>query len=120
MTDIYEDGFEEFLNEGIGAEKRGRLRAAASNYYKAIAEACSLMIKHKTGKIPNNHTEIFIFLQVHFPDIYKELKPAFEIYTKAYDSNIDKEECEALKNVIKKIASRKEISEKIRKHAEQI
>lgn len=120
MTDIYEEGFEEFLGEGLSSEKRKHYRAAASNYYKAIAEVCSFLIKNKTGKIPSNHSEIFLFLKIHFPTIDEMIKPAFEVYTKAYDSSIDKDECEIIKNAIRKIASEKDVSEKIRKTAEKI
>ncbi len=120
MTDIYEEGFEEFLEEGLSAEKKKRYRVAVSNYYKAITEVCSFLIKNKTGKVPNNHSEIFLFLKVHFPDINEMINLAFEVYTKAYDSSIDKDECERVKNAIKKIVSEKEVSEKIRSSAEKI
>lgn len=51
MAEIYEEGFEEFLDEGIDAESKKHYRAAASNYYKAITEICSYLIKNKTGKL---------------------------------------------------------------------
>ena len=120
MVDIYEEGFEEFIEEALSAEKNEHYRTAASNYYKAISEMCSFLIKNKTGKNPNNHSEIFLFLKVNFPDLYEVINPAFEIYTKAYDSAIKSEDCNVIKEVIKKIANRKEISEKIRKSAEKI
>ena len=120
MTDIYEEGFEEFLEEGLNAEEKGHYRTAVSNYYKALTEVCSFLIKSKTGKVPNSHQEIFLFLRVNFPEIDEAIKPAFEVYTKAYDSYIDKSECLLVKNAIKKIASEEGISEKIRKTAEKI
>ena len=117
---IYEEGFLEFLEEGMSAEKKGHYRAAVSNYYKAISEACSFLIQSKTGKMPSNHSEIFMFLRINFPQVHSFLAPAFDIYTKAYDSTIEKDELNIVKNVIKKIATRPEISEKIRKSAERI
>ena len=120
MADIYEEGFEEFLEEGLDAEKKKRYRVAVSNYYKAISEMCSFLIKNKTGKVPSNHSEIFLFLKAHFPDINEIINPAFEIYTKAYDSTVDKNECETVKNAIKKIASEEGASKKIRSSAEKI
>jgi hypothetical protein len=120
MTDIYEEGFKEFLEEGIDAESKGHYRAAASNYYKALTELCSLLIAKQIGKVPNNHTEIFLFLKINFPEIDELIKPAYKIYTKAYDSSIDKEECIIVKDVIKKITAKEEFSEKIRRSAEKI
>ena len=120
MADIYEDGFKEFLEEGIDAEKKERFRAAASNYYKALTELCSFLIENKTGKNPNNHSEIFLFLKVNFPEIDEIIKPAFEVYTQSYDSTIDKEGCDLIKDVIKKVIAKQEFSEEIRKTAEKI
>jgi hypothetical protein len=120
MTNIYEEGFEEFIEEGLSAENKKHYRTAASNYYKAVSEMCSFLIKNKTGKNPNNHSEIFLFLKVNFLDLYDMINPAFEVYTKAYDSEIKEEDCKIIKEVIKKIANREEISEKIRNVAEKI
>jgi len=117
---IYEDGFAEFVEEGKSAEIKGHYRTAVSNYYKALTEACSFLIQLKTGKVPKNHSEIFLFLKVNFPELNSVLNPAFEVYTKAYDSNIDKEELDMVKDVVRKICSRKDIGEKIRKSAEKL
>ena len=120
MEDIYEKGVKEFLEEGASSEKRGHYRAAASNYYKAVSELCSYLIKNKTGKVPANHSEIFLFLRVNFPEVDLLVAPAFEVYTKAYDSSVEKEELKLIKDAIKKIAARKEVSEEIRNAVEKI
>lgn len=118
--DIYEEGFIEFIEEGLFAEKRKHYRTAASNYYKATTELCNHLIFKRTGKIPSNHSEIFLFLKINFPEIHAILEPAFDVYTRAYDSTIEQEELNVIKNVIKQIVSTKTVSENIRNSAEKI
>ena len=61
--------FEDFLNEGLSAESNKRYGPAVSNHYKALSSICSYIIMNKVGKSPKNHSEIFLFLKISFPEV---------------------------------------------------
>lgn len=117
---IYEEGFIEFLEEAIEAEKRRRFRVAVSNYYKALTEMCSYIIITQLQRQPTNHKEVFLFLKASFPEMSRMVDPLFDIYRRSYYSENNEEDCRKIKDGIKKIAQSKGISEKIRKAAEKI
>lgn len=110
----YEEGFEEFYLEGVSAESRKRYRAAVSNYYKALTELCGYLVLKKLNKVPKNHTEIFLFLKVSFPDVYEVTNGMFKIYQESYISNKNEEECKKIKDGIRKVVAINEFSEKIK------
>jgi hypothetical protein len=96
--------FADFLEEGINSESRSKFGPAVSNYYKALTTMCSFLIKNKLRKTPKNHSEIFLFLRVSFPDIYSIVDSVFTVYTNSYDHIMKKEDCDKIKNAIKEIA----------------
>ncbi len=62
--------FADFLEEAVSSESRIKYGLAVSNYYKALTTLCSFLIKNKLRKTPKNHSEIFLFLRVSFPEVY--------------------------------------------------
>lgn len=111
--------FREFIDESLSAESKKRYGPAVSNYYKALSILCSYLIYNKTRKQPKNHTEIFLFLQVSFPEIYKITNEVFPTYKDSYEKIMKQEDCEKIKNAIKQISkisgTEKEFEEDIKK-----
>lgn len=111
--------FTDFLEEGISSEYKLRYSPAVSNYYKALTTLCSYLIKSKLRKTPKNHSEIFLFLKISFPDIYVLVDSVFTIYTDSYEHLMKKEDCEKIKYAIKQIAKisgiEKEFAETLKK-----
>jgi len=111
--------FNDFLEEAISSESKGKYGPAVSNYYKSLTALCSYLIKNKLRKKPKNHTEIFLFLKVSFPEVHKIIDSVFTVYTASYDHIMEKEDCTNLKNAIKQVAKiggiEKEFEEAIKK-----
>lgn len=111
--------FKEFLEEAINSESREKYNPAVSNYYKALTALCSYLIINKLRKSPKNHSEIFLFLKVSFPEVYKMVDGVFSIYTNSYEHIMRKEDCNKIKNAIKEITKiggiEKEFKEIIKK-----
>ena len=70
-------------------------------------------------KTPKNHTEIFLFLKVSFPEIHIIVDGVFTTYTNSYDHIMKKEDCDKIKNAIKQTAKlgriEKEFEEDLKK-----
>ncbi len=111
--------FKEFLEEGISSESKERYGPAVSNYYKVLTILCSYLITEKLRKAPKNHTEIFLFLRVSFPDVHKIVDGVFTTYTDSYDHIMNKKDCDEVKYAIKEIAEtsgiEKEFEEDLKK-----
>jgi len=116
----YEEGFIEFLEEGINSENREKYRVAVSNYYKALVELCNFIICTKLDKYPANHSEIFLFLKTYFPGLYKIVDSLFDIYTNSYDEPMRKEDCTKIKNGIKEVTKISRIEGKIKESINKI
>lgn len=119
MSD-YKIIFIEFLEEAISSENKNKFNPAVSNYYKALTTICSYLINNKLGKKPNNHAEIFLFLKISFPKIYTIVNSVFTTYTDSYDSLMKKEDCEAIKNAIKKIIEIGGIEEEFKEYLKKL
>src|SRR3989344_8608882 len=96
--------FNDFLEEAISSESKGKYGPAVSNYYKSLTTLCSYLIINKLRKTPKNHTEIFLFLKISFPEIHGILDGTFTIYTDSYNHLMKKEDCYKIKNAIKEVA----------------
>jgi len=111
--------FRDFLEEAISSESRKKYSPAVSNYYKSLTTLCSYLIINKLRKTPKSHTEVFLFLKVSFPEIYKIVDGVFTIYTDSYDHLMKKENCNKIKDAIKEIAKlggiEKEFEEDLKK-----
>lgn len=112
--------FQDFLEEAINSESRGKYGPAVSNYYKALTAICSYLITEKLRKTPNSHKEIFLFLKVSFPEIYKTVDGVFTIYTNSYDHLMKNEDCGKIKNAIKEIAGISGIEEEFKEDLKKI
>ena len=112
--------FAEFLEEGISAESKARYGPAVSNYYKALSILCSYMITSRLRKVPKNHTEIFLFLKVSFPEVYEIVDAVFTVYTDSYSHIMNKEDCVKLKNAIREIARHGGIEKEFEAHLKKI
>ncbi len=118
-TTDYEDGFEEFYLEAASSESKGMFRVAISNYYKSLTEMCGYLVLKKLNKIPKNHNEIFLFLRMSFPEIHKIVDEMFGIYQETYIAAKTKEECQKVKDGIRKILDLEEFGEKIKSIVEK-
>lgn len=112
--------FKEFLEEAISSEVKCRYGPAVSNYYKALTTLCSYLIINKVRKTPNNHNEVFLFLRVSFPEIYKIVGAVFMTYTSSYDHIMKKEDCEKIKNAIKEVVNISGIEKEFEESLKQI
>lgn len=79
-------------------------------YFKLIFSVFDLIILKSKGKTPKDHNERFRTLQKNFPDLYKFLDKYFDVYRDTYTLTIDKETCGKIKDGIKKIMEKYEIS----------
>ena len=120
QMETYKQIFQDFLEEAISAESRGRYGPAVSDYYKALTSLCSFLIKNKLQKTPKNHTEIFLFLKISFPDIYRIVNEVFTIYTSSYDEIMEKEDCDKIKNAIRQVAKISGIEKEFEEHIKKI
>ena len=111
--------FKDFLGEAISSELKGKYGPAVSNYYKSLTTLSSYMIINKLRKTPKNHNEIFLFLKVSFPEVYRIVDGVFTTYTASYDHVMKKEDCSRIKNAIKEVAKtggiEKEFEEDLKK-----
>ncbi len=96
--------FKDFLEEAISSESKEKYGPAVSNYYKSLTALCSYIIINKVRKTPKNHTEVFLFLRVSFPEIHKIVDGVFTTYTDSYEHIMKKEDCGKIKNAIKEVA----------------
>lgn len=116
----YKQIFKDFLEEGINSESRKKYGPAVSNYYKALTTLCSFIIINKLRKAPKNHTEIFLFLKINFPEIHKILDGVFTIYVASYNHIMDKEDCDKIKNAIKEITKLGNVEKEFEKDLKKI
>lgn len=116
----YKQIFRDFLEEAISSESKGRHGPAVSNYYKSLSTLCSYLITNKLRKTPKNHTEVFLFLKVSFPEIHKIVDGVFTIYTDSYDHIMKKEDCGMIKDAIKEVARIGGIEKEFEEHLKKI
>jgi len=93
----------EFIESGNDDLAKARYNSAVSAYFKAIAVLCDLKIYQKQRILPKNHSERFLFLQIHFADAYKLIKELFDKYTDSYNLRLGKKEAEMLKENVERI-----------------
>ena len=93
----------EFIESGNDDLAKARYNSAVSAYFKAIAVLCDLKIYQKQRVLPKNHSERFLFLQIHFADAHKLIKELFDKYTDSYNLRLGKKEAELLKENVERI-----------------
>ncbi len=80
-------------------------------YFKTFFAVLDLIILKNTGKIPKGHTERFRILESTFKDLYRILDEDFTIYRQTYTTRISKENCDKVKENVKRIIKGQKISE---------
>lgn len=106
MADIEQDlknNIAEFIENGDDGLEKQRYNAAVDSYFKAIVILCDLKIFQLRRLLPKNHTERFLFLKVHFKDVYEIVSPLFKTYTDSYNLRMEKQHAEELKNYVRKV-----------------
>lgn len=93
----------EFLISAEDDMKKGRYNPAASSYFKAIAILSDINIYEKVGLLPKNHSERFLYLKMHFKEIYDIVNPLFRDYTDSYNKRLSKENVLLLKENVERI-----------------
>lgn len=97
------ENFDEFVTSAEDDIKKGRFNPAVSSYFKGIAILCDINIYHKVGLLPKNHSERFLYLKMHFKDVYDLIGPLFKDYTDSYNQRISKENAIKLRENVEKI-----------------
>jgi hypothetical protein len=120
MEETYKKLFNEFLDGAFDEETKGRYNSAISNYYKALTTLCSLIIYRKNKKTSNSHQEVDMFMSILFPNIRKSIDGLYKTYTGAYQTLKKKEDCEEIKNGIKKVIRMAGIEEEFKAALEKI
>jgi uncharacterized protein (UPF0332 family) len=93
----------EFIESGNDDLTKARYNSAVSAYFKAIAVLCDLKIYQERRVLPKNHSERFLFLQMHFAEAYKLIKEIFDKYTDSYNLRLGKRDAELLKTNVERI-----------------
>ncbi len=95
--------FDDFITSAEEDLKKSRFNPAVSSYFKGIAILCDLNIYRKVGLLPKNHSERFLYLKMHFKDVYDIVNPLFKDYTDSYNKRVSKENAFKLKENVEKI-----------------
>ena len=103
VEDELKKGVNEYVQSAIDDENKGRMRSAATMYFKAIAAVCDYVIYSRIKKLPDNHRERFRIIEMHFQPLYSVLNKVFPIYQQTYRSNINADQLEMIKDGLKKI-----------------
>jgi hypothetical protein len=112
IQDDLKSGILEFEQSAAEEEAKGRKRAAATLYFKAIVSACDYVIYLKLKKIPGSHAERFRVLESHFVLFYQAIDRVFPVYLQTYRSGISAEQMGMMKDALRKI---KRLAESVEK-----
>src|SRR3972149_9178845 len=85
------ENFSDFASSADEDLKKGRFNPSVSSYFKAIAILCDLNIYGKVGLLPKNHSERFLYLKMHFKEVYEIISPLFKDYTDSYNRRISRD-----------------------------
>lgn len=94
--------FRDFLKSADDELIKNRYNPAVSAYFKSLAILCDLKIYQERGLLPKNHSERFLFLKMHFPDVHKLLAPLFKDYRDSYNLRLTKKDALKLKENVEK------------------
>lgn len=97
------ENFNDFITSAEEDLNKGRYNPAVSSYFKGIAILCDLNIYKKVGLLPKNHSERFLYLKMHFKEVYDIIDPLFKDYTDSYNKRVSKENAFKLKENVEKI-----------------
>ena len=103
MEKELKENFNDFLTSAEEDLKKQRYNPAVSSYFKAIAILCDSNIYGRIGLLPKNHAERFLYLKMHFKEVYNLISPLFKDYTDSYNTRVSKENAFKLKENVEKI-----------------
>ena len=106
------ENFNDFMKSAEEDLKKGRYNPSVSSYFKAIAILCDSKIYQTVGLLPKNHSERFLYLKMHFKEVYEAVSPLFRDYTDNYNKRVSKEKAFKLKENVEKIKKSFESEEK--------
>lgn len=95
--------FRDFLENGDSEFNKEKYNTSIASYFKAIAILCDLKIYQLKGLIPKNHSERFLFLKMHFKEVFELLSEIFKKYTDSYNLRMNKGDALLLKENVEKI-----------------
>lgn len=93
----------EFYKNALEIEEKGDFNSSVTLFFKALAVLADLYIYKKEGKIPSSHTERFRILEKKYNDIYTIIDKDFLAYQDSYRTQLNKEDCEVLKQDAEKL-----------------
>ena len=103
IKDELNENFTDFISSAEDDFEKGRYNPSVSSYFKAIAILCDLNIYEKVGLLPKSHSERFLYLKMHFKEVYGLVSPLFNDYTDSYNKRALKENAVKLKENVDKI-----------------
>lgn len=95
--------YKEFLDGGNDELFKERYNSAISAYFKAIVVLCDLRIYQLKKLLPKNHSERFLFLNIHFKEVNNLVSNLFKKYTESYNFRMTKKDALLLKENVEKI-----------------
>ena len=103
LKEVLRSGMREFVEGGLEEEEKGRLRLAATAYFKAVTQICDYLIFKKYARIPSSHTDRFRMLERGFPEIYKIVDRIFGVYRDTYSEIVTRNSCRLIKDELAEI-----------------
>jgi len=82
------------------AEKLGMFSEAATNYFKALFALDDAAIFGKISYVPKDHSERFLMLKKHVPELYVLTDKLFSVYRRTYTKDLESEEVKLVKKRI--------------------
>lgn len=98
----------EFLDMAKKAEAEKKYNPAVSDYFKAFTILIEYLITKKTGQTKFKHPEVSLFIKMHFSELSSGYEDAYNTYTDSYIKKRGKEDCEKIKNAIRRIKGLRE------------
>ena len=87
----------EFKESGEDNFTKNRYNVAASDFFKAIVIVCDYLIYAKIRLLPKNHSERFLLLKIHYPEIEQKVSKLFSLYTNSYNLQVKEKDAKTLK-----------------------
>ncbi len=80
-------------------------------YFKTLFAIQDKLLLEEIGESPKDHTIRFRKLEIHFPELFKELDKEFSTYRDTYSKIIDKTTCDRIKRIVENDIKKYKIEE---------
>lgn len=87
----------------------GDFTSASTLYFKALFSILDLIIFQDKADIPKDHSERFRILEADYNSLYIILDKLYPDYRNAYNSKINKQTCDRVKENVERIVKKQEI-----------